>query len=219
MPKNNGNGRAAPPPRARANPRRLAAAAEAEAEQEIADLQASTEGVALTGELEFMGETFRLSERVGLMPMLKFAHTAAKGVEADDMEGMAAMYAIIRAVVWKGEPPCGECEACAAAVKAAPDGALPDAVLDCPYFEAGDWARFETAAINNDAGGNELLEFVGDAMQQIAARPTSARSGSSSPARRASRKSKRTSQAGSVPGRIVPPGAEDMVPVADLLLP
>lgn len=46
--------------------------------------------------VEFMGSTFRISDRIGLMPLLKFAHAADSGLNSETMEGMAAQYAMIR---------------------------------------------------------------------------------------------------------------------------
>lgn len=46
--------------------------------------------------LEFMGEKFRISSKIGLMPLLKFAHTAKQGADSQDMEGMDALYTIVR---------------------------------------------------------------------------------------------------------------------------
>lgn len=49
--------------------------------------------------IEFGGETFRTASKVALMPLMKFAHLARKGVDADDMEGLAAIYDLIRATI------------------------------------------------------------------------------------------------------------------------
>lgn len=68
------------------------------------EVQAAVEGAALpAGEIvgggrkvEFMGAEFRMADRVGLMPLLKFAHASAQGLDSNDMEGMAALYAMVR---------------------------------------------------------------------------------------------------------------------------
>jgi hypothetical protein len=184
-------------------------------ERAVQEMQAAAEGVALTDKVEFFGEEYRLAARVGLMPMLKFAHAANRGVGADDMEGMAALYAIIRDVVYRGEPPCGDCEACKEAA-GLNNGDVPAAVPGCQYFEEGDWDRFERAAIDEQADGDQLLDFVHEAIEQISARPTNARSGSSSRARSTSPKSKERSPR-VVQGRALPEGAEDLRPVDELL--
>lgn len=40
--------------------------------------------------------TFRIAHSVGLMPLLKFAHAAKVGLDSEDLEGMAALYTMIR---------------------------------------------------------------------------------------------------------------------------
>ena len=64
-------------------------------------IQAASEGVPLAETIEFFGTKYRVAPKVGLMPMLKFAHAANKGTESGDMEGMAAMYDMLRACIWK----------------------------------------------------------------------------------------------------------------------
>lgn len=48
--------------------------------------------------LEAFGHEYEVAERVALMPMLRFAHLAKKGADSADMEAMAAMYDLLRAV-------------------------------------------------------------------------------------------------------------------------
>jgi hypothetical protein len=50
-------------------------------------------------EIEFAGERFQLAGKVGLMPLMKFAHVASRGVDTDDMEGLAAMYDLLQSVI------------------------------------------------------------------------------------------------------------------------
>jgi hypothetical protein len=40
--------------------------------------------------------TFRIAHSVGLMPLLKFSHAAKTGMDSEDLEGMAALYTMIR---------------------------------------------------------------------------------------------------------------------------
>jgi hypothetical protein len=37
-----------------------------------------------------------MADKIGLMPLLRFAHASAKGVDSGDMQGLAAMYEVIR---------------------------------------------------------------------------------------------------------------------------
>lgn len=67
------------------------------------DVQAAVEGVVEAGEIvgdgrkvEFMGREFRMAASIGLMPLLKFAHASSKGLDSTDMEGLAALYSMIK---------------------------------------------------------------------------------------------------------------------------
>lgn len=66
-------------------------------------VQADVEGAAVVPEvvggaakIEFMGNQYRMAESIGMMPMLKFAHVSSRGVDSNDLEGMAALYSMIR---------------------------------------------------------------------------------------------------------------------------
>jgi len=61
-----------------------------------ADIQAAVEGVPVGNRIEFMGEHYRIADKVGLMPLMRFAYAARKGTDADDMEGLAAIYDMLR---------------------------------------------------------------------------------------------------------------------------
>lgn len=72
------------------------------AEAEAAKIQAMSEGVEKDSRsFVFMEKRFRLADKVGLMPLMKFAHLASKGMDTDDdyMVAMAAIYAMIRDVI------------------------------------------------------------------------------------------------------------------------
>ena len=45
--------------------------------------------------VEFSGIRFAIADRIGLMPLMRFAKIAKSDVEADDMEGLAAMYDLL----------------------------------------------------------------------------------------------------------------------------
>lgn len=44
----------------------------------------------------FMGEEFAIADKIGLMPLLKFAKAAQSGLDSADMEGMAAMLDLLQ---------------------------------------------------------------------------------------------------------------------------
>lgn len=60
-------------------------------------VQAAVEGVEVDDgrKVEFMGSAFRMADSIGLMPLLKFAHASAQGLDSTDMEGLAALYEMI----------------------------------------------------------------------------------------------------------------------------
>ena len=43
----------------------------------------------------FMGAEFAVADKIGLMPLMKFAKIAKRGVDSADQEGLAAMYDMI----------------------------------------------------------------------------------------------------------------------------
>ena len=50
-------------------------------------------------EVTFGGQQFRMVERVGLMPLMRFAKVAKGGTDSGDMDGLAAMYDLLQAVI------------------------------------------------------------------------------------------------------------------------
>jgi hypothetical protein len=51
------------------------------------------------GTISFAGEEFAVAERIGLMPLMRFAHIAESGVDSEDMAGLAAMYDLLEQCV------------------------------------------------------------------------------------------------------------------------
>lgn len=166
-------------------------------EPDAHQVQSAAEGVVEDdGMVELLGEKFRLAERVALMPLLSFANASKRGVDSDDMEGMAAMYALIRAVIHRpvlrdeqGKPQRDEA-----------------GKVVCDETE---WTRFVEHADDMQAEGGELMEAVGHAMSVISARPRKRREISSGGSPRTSEKSRAGSS--SPDTRL-----ESLVSVADL---
>lgn len=67
-----------------------------QAEAEAREIQAMSEGVVHGDTVECLGGHYRVAERIGLMPLLKFAHTASLDVDSNDMEGLVAIYDMLR---------------------------------------------------------------------------------------------------------------------------
>lgn len=134
-----------------------------EAEHTTGTVQAAVEGApeSKDGYLEFLGEPFRLAERVGMMPLLAFANASKNGLDSDDMEGMAAMYALIRDVIDQSR-----------VQKVDADGQpVFDGAGQPEWDGPSEWQRFERFCMEQQAEGEELMEFIGRAMGVIAARP------------------------------------------------
>jgi len=60
------------------------------------EMQGAVEGVMVDRQVELLGQSYRIADKIGLMPLLRFAHAAKKGMDADDMEGLAAVYDMLR---------------------------------------------------------------------------------------------------------------------------
>lgn len=132
------------------------------AEVEIAEGQVVTSGRTVA----FMGERFRIAEKVGLMPLLKFS--AHADMSTNDPGALAAMYAMLRDCIAEGHPGCGKCLPC-----------TTDNEARCKDYDPGDWKRFEQHAIDTKADADELLDVITKVIELIAGRPTEPPSGSS----------------------------------------
>ncbi len=113
----------------------------------VGEVQAAVEGVVLTdGKVEFMGQMFTMSDKIGLMPLMKFAHSASKGIDSTDMEGLAALYSMVKDCI---------------------DDSDPDA-----NGNSAEWRRFERHAIEQKAEADDLMKCVQKVIEVLAARPT-----------------------------------------------
>lgn len=129
------------------------------------DVQAAVEGVPTGDRLTFMGRSYKVAPTIGAMPYFRFAAMARHGVNMEDMEGVAAVFDMLRDC-FVVAPPCDECETCRGTEKIEPD---PDR---CPHQDLGDWPRFEMDASRKKATPEDLMAVIQDAVQLIAARPT-----------------------------------------------
>jgi hypothetical protein len=168
----------------------------AEPEHDTQAVQASAEGVADTDVIEFLGEKFRIATHVGAMPALAFAEASKRGLDTEDMAGMAAVYRMIRDVIHR--PPLYDEHG----------NRVLDPVTGKRAFDESEWNRFEELATDEQADGEQLMAFVEEAMAVISARPRQRRDGSSqsspgiSPRSKASSSSPATREiAGMVPVR------------------
>jgi hypothetical protein len=49
--------------------------------------------------VEFSGESFAIADKIGLMPLMRFAKTAKAGADSEDLEGLVAMYDLLEQVI------------------------------------------------------------------------------------------------------------------------
>lgn len=173
------------------------------------DVQAAAEGVVVfddTNSIEFMGKRFGLAESIGLMPLLKFAHAAKSGLTSDDMEGLNAMYLLIRSCIDRSQVQARDPETGAPVFE--DETGAP--VWDGP----SQYDLFEAHAIDTLADGEDLSDLINRAVQVVSARPRKRRGGSSASSPQTSESSRESS---SSPGiRRPPPGFEGMTPVGEL---
>lgn len=135
-------------------------------------VQGAIEGVADPRDMrvEFAGEWFRIADKVGLMPLMRFAHAAAEELDTADMEALAAIYDMLRDCIHPGSPcDCGQ---------------PGDHVPGC-HYDPGDWRKFERHAVKVKADAEDMLPVVQQVISKVSARPTGGPSGSSDGARKA----------------------------------
>src|SRR5437773_7530984 len=94
--------------------------------------------------IEFMDRRFRIADRIGIMPLLKYA--SAADLSTDDPRALGAIYAMLRDCIHPGTPACGECEHC-----------KDDQETLCKAYDKGDWAAFEAHAIMTKADAEDLF--------------------------------------------------------------
>ncbi|MDL4812820.1 hypothetical protein [Actinomadura opuntiae] len=67
-------------------------------ERDAREVQAMAEGVTLADRVECMGGWYRIKDKVGLMPLMRFAHVSKK-VDEDDLEALVCIYDMLRACI------------------------------------------------------------------------------------------------------------------------
>lgn len=109
-------------------------------------------------DVEFEGERFETAERIGLMPMMRFAKVAKAGVDSDDMAGLAALYDLLEQCISDRQ------------VKTDKDG---------KPIGPTEWQRFQDHADKVRADGEQLMKVVAEVFEVLSERPTSRPSDSS----------------------------------------
>jgi len=119
-----------------------------------------------TDVITYHGEEFHLADKMGLMPLMRFAKLAQGDVDSETMEGLAAMYDLLEQCI-KPDDYCASCG------NAEQDKCCKDRRI------VNDWRRFEQVAATHRDQGEELMEVVKQALEKMSARPTQRSSASS----------------------------------------
>jgi len=126
----------------------------------------------MTRAVEFLGAEFAVAEKVGLMPLLRFAHAAKSGLDSADVEGMAALYDMLQ-----------QCIAEQPVLVRREDGRPVDSPADMDDEDEvkmlGGWAQFEAHATKVKADDEQLIDLVQRVMTLMSERPTTQLSDSS----------------------------------------
>ena len=119
-----------------------------------------------SGKVELLGKHFRIAEKIGLMPLLKFA--SASSMTTEDPRALAAVYSMLQDCIYEGSPACGTCKDC------------KDGREDlCKSYDRGDWSAFEQHAMETKADADELLTVITQVLEIVSGRPTKQPGGSS----------------------------------------
>jgi hypothetical protein len=136
-----------------------ATAAGVEQPPKTAEVEVAGKVVTSARTVELKGRRFRVADKVGLMPLLKFS--AFSDVDVQDPRALGALYAMLKDCIHPGHPGCGECEDCKNGSNRA-----------CPEFDPGDWHAFEDHACESKAEAEDLMEVVTKTIEIISGRPT-----------------------------------------------
>lgn len=150
-------------------------AVQAAAEGSAPDVQADK--VTLARTVPFMGKRFRIADKIGLMPLLKFAHAASSGIDTSDMRALDALYEMLRDCIHPGND-----------LEPGQDG-----------YDPGDWDAFTEHAVKQKADADDLFPVVTAVIELLTARPTQPPPASSPGQSATSASSTGTSSAAPVP--------------------
>lgn len=119
--------------------------------------------------VEFMGAEFAVADKVGLMPLLRFAHAAKSGLDSADLDGMAALYDMLQQCIAE--------EPVLVRVDGRPIETPADMDDEGETKMLGGWPQFEAHATQVRADDEELIGVVQRVMTILSERPTTQPSG------------------------------------------
>lgn len=77
--------------------------AEPDPETLAREMQALAEGVEADDTVECLGKSYRLRDKVGSLPLMRYAAAAASGLDSATMEGLAAIYQMLQDCIHPGD--------------------------------------------------------------------------------------------------------------------
>jgi hypothetical protein len=182
------------------------------------DVQARAEAAEQPLTVEFLGKQFRLADNIGLMPLMQFAQASRAGLDTDDMEGMAALYSVIRDCIdqpQRVEPDEVLADDNSGRLVPNPRAGQPMVTDDgSPVLDETEWQRFVRHATLTKADGEAFMAFMQAAMQAISARPRTRRGNSSAGSPATSPRSRADFSSPDIPQR---PGSEGLMSVHELV--
>lgn len=124
--------------------------------------------------IEFRGQTYRVAEKIGLAPLIRFGKLAKSGADSGDMGSLAVMYDVLDQCFASQCDSCGSWDQVALLTRDEAAACCADRKPATVEFD-----RFMDAATVGRWDDEEILEVVGKVMEALADRPTGRPSASS----------------------------------------
>jgi hypothetical protein len=124
--------------------------------------------------VEFRGETYRIADKIGLAPLMRFGKLARSGADSGDMAALAVMYDVIDQCFASTCDSCGSWDQEALFTRDEDKACCADRKPATVEFD-----RFMDTATEQRWDHEEILEVVGKVMEVLSERPTGRRPASS----------------------------------------
>lgn len=119
--------------------------------------------------VEFKGETYRIAEKVGLAPLIRFGKLAKVGADSADVGALAVMYDVLEQC-FDTVPYCAACGSQDTAALATADADTK--CCDERRVVQNEFDRFMDVATAARWDHEEILDVVGAVMEELSKRPT-----------------------------------------------
>lgn len=120
--------------------------------------------------VEFRGETYRIADKIGLAPLMRFGKLARSGADSGDMAALAVMYDVIDQCFASTCDACGSWDQQALFTRDKDEACCPERSPSTAEFD-----RFMDTATTERWDHEEILEVVGKVMEALSERPTGRR--------------------------------------------